>query len=869
MKCIYTPKTLYGLILGLVILFLFSCAPSKFHSQWPEDVQRIWIGPEYWANRLQDWRISNGRLECIFNGENRNVHILTRQLEEKKGDLDMRVRLGLLDNRNAGSGKAWAGFCIGARGEFDDYRDSSIYGKGLDVGITARGELFIGTFKPGLGEENEALLQSFLHEGIELRLEARAQGRDYRLELSAHGLKTGRLLARVCGENISNKDLTGNLALVSHLPETKKPDGKASIWFSDWMISGSKVEAYEDRAFGPILFSMYTLSKDILKITAQMPPVSQRDGQTVDIQVLKNGAWTTIEKATIDKLARTATLRVEGWDGRQDVPYRLVYDLLGPGGKMKKYYWQGTIRKEPVEKEEIIVAAFTGNNDLGFPHKELVRHVRFHNPDVMFFSGDQIYEPVGGYGVQRSPLDMSCLDYLRKWYIFGWSYRELLCDRPTVAIPDDHDVYHGNIWGCGGKPAQKQGSGAAQQDSGGYRMPPDWVNMVQRTQTSHLPEPFDSTPVKQEIGVYYCEMNYGGVSFAVLEDRKFKSAPKALLPEADVWNGWPRNREFNAEEDADLLEAKLLGERQVRFLHHWAADWSHGTWMKVVLSQTLLANVATLPVDALTGSVIPSLRILHPGEYPEGERCVTDMDSNGWPQTGRNEALREIRRGFALHICGDQHLGSTIHYGVEDWNDAGFALCVPSVSNYWPRRWYPPQPGRNRLPGSPKYTGEFKDGFGNKITVYAVSNPVFTKREPSRLHDRAPGYGIVRLNRENREITIECWPRGEDPSSPNAKQYPGWPVQVNQLDNYGRRAYAYLPRIEVSGMRDPVIQVIDEAEGDIVYTLRIKGASFRPKVFKEGSYTVKVEDPDTGKMKVLQTILPLSHKVEKTIKVEF
>ena len=78
-----------------------------------------------------------------------------------------------------------------------------------------------------------------------------------------------------------------------------------------------------------------------------------------------------------------------------------------------------------------------------------------------------------------------------------------------------------------------------------------------------------------------------------------------------------------------------------------------------------------------------------------------------------------MRKGFALHICGDQHLGSTVQYGIDGFRDAGYALCVPSVANVWPRRWFPPQPGRNHQEGKPRYTGEYRDGFGNRITVHA------------------------------------------------------------------------------------------------------------------------------------------------------
>jgi hypothetical protein len=368
--------------------------------------------------------------------------------------------------------------------------------------------------------------------------------------------------------------------------------------------------------------------------------------------------------------------------------------------------------------------------------------------------------------------------------------------------------------------------------------------MVQRTQTSHLPDPYDPTPVQQGIGVYYTDVLYGGVSFAVLEDRKFKSAPAALLPEANIWNGWPRNRDFDPQSQADVQGAELLGGRQLDFLERWANDWTAGTWMKVVLSQTLFANVATLPAGELTGSVIPSLEILSPDEYAEDERVVSDMDSNGWPQTGRNLALRAMRRGFAVHLSGDQHLGSTIQYGVDEWRDAGYALCVPSVANFWPRRWYPAEPGGNRDPAAPRYTGDYEDGFGNKITVLAVSNPSRSDKEPASLHDRAPGYGIARFKRRTREISLAAWPRWADPGRGDGP-YPGWPVTFTQVDNYRRQPVAYLPEIVVSGMEDAVVQILRDDSDEIVYTLRILGSKFVPPVYAAGSYTVRVGEPGT------------------------
>ena len=59
---------------------------AEFHSRWDACPDRVWLGPEYWANPLQDWRIAGGRIECTNAAPDRNVHVLTRQLGERKGD---------------------------------------------------------------------------------------------------------------------------------------------------------------------------------------------------------------------------------------------------------------------------------------------------------------------------------------------------------------------------------------------------------------------------------------------------------------------------------------------------------------------------------------------------------------------------------------------------------------------------------------------------------------------------------------------------------------------------------------------------------------------------------------------------------------
>lgn len=843
------------LILAILSFIIIGCGQKKqnknaFKSDFTNIEQRTFIGPEYWANPMQDWRVANDRIECLVSDENRNIHLLTRQLGDHTGRLEMKIQVGFFNTDLSILNRNWAGFSLGSRGEFDDYRDNAIFGRGLNIGLSTNGALFIGEPSPN---HSSADVMEELSAGVYLNVVITPVDMHYTIDFSVQS-SGGKVLGSISKNNVTSEQLEGDLVLVSNFEneDSKKDNFTKSVWFKDWNIQGSKITKYENRLFGPIMFTQYTLSRNVMKLTAQMAPVNLSNN-TVELQIKENDEWRNLQTVTIDKNSWTARFKKDNWDDLRDYDYRVVYKLQCADGKKKDYYWEGKIRKNPIKKNEIVIASFTGNNDLGFPNSDIVSQVEYQNPDVLFFSGDQLYESVGGYGFQREPYNVATLDYLRKWYIYGWAYRDLLKNRPTVSITDDHDVYMGNYWGEAGKATQNEGTKTDIQDSGGYRMTPEWINMVERTQTSHLPDPYYPKPVKRGIGVYYTQMNYGGISYAILEDRKFKSAPKALLPEANIVNGWPQNKNYNIK-NADIEGAKLLGDRQIDFLENWVSDWSYGAKMKTVLSQTIFANVATLPQEAMTDAVVPKLRILNKGEYPENDYPVTDMDSNGWPQSGRNRAIKTMRKGFAFHIAGDQHLGSVIQYGTDGYRDAGYAFCVPSVSNFWPRRWYPLHGGKNRDINSPKYTGDFEDGFKNKISVYAVSNPLFTNKKPSKLYDRATGFGIVRFNKKERKITMECWPRNADPIKGDSEQYDGWPITIDQLVGLGDNAINVLPKVKVKGLENPVIQVINEKNNSIVYTYRINGSTIIPKVYNKGLYTIKISNPDKNIVKKIENV---------------
>lgn len=270
------PLSFARLLLGILFLASTSCTRNKiettsFKSDFQQDIHRVWIGPEYRAKPLQDWQLSEGRIECLVSNENRYIYLLTRQIDKNKGTLKLSVHLGLLNNNIYSHNANWVGFRIGIKGELNDHNNTA-FGKGLDVGITTNGSLFIG--EPGKNGNNSEII-NLLKEGGELVVEASPFKEKYALSLYLNHPETGELLAKIGKRNISEEELTGGIALVSNFKDRSpgKINEIKSVWFSDWEISGSKLSESNDH--GTNLFSQYKLNRNVLKTTAQMAPVDE------------------------------------------------------------------------------------------------------------------------------------------------------------------------------------------------------------------------------------------------------------------------------------------------------------------------------------------------------------------------------------------------------------------------------------------------------------------------------------------------------------------------------------------------------------------------------------------------------------------
>lgn len=732
---------------------------STFESQWHRTNERVFLGGDYWANPMENWSIVDGSAECQSRSGDRNIHLITHQLTENGSDFDMSVKITQVEDGKDGG----AGFRIGTRSELDEHRSNCFAKNGIDAGVTGN------TLTLGNGSIR---IPDNLPRTYRLTLSGAPSGARYQLRLTVFDAENDKKIAQI-DNTVDFAKVLGNVSLVNNYfrggRRNQEAKGKvgARHQFRNWQVSGDAFTVDRNRRFGPILWSMYSLSDSrsdegfVMKMTALTGPLGPADNQDVELQVKTDADWKTLGKAKLDTDAWTATFRIPKWNEKVATKYRLVYREKRSDQSEAEHEWTGVVRANPTGRP-LRLGALTCQNDYGFPYEPVANNVVKLDPDMLYFSGDQIYESHGGYGLIRRPADRAILNYLRKFYQFGWSFREALRNAPAICLPDDHDVFQGNIWGEGGAPETKE-------TGGGYTEPARMVNAVHRTCCSHHPDFYDPAVVEQDISVYFGDMVYGNVSFAILGDRQWKSGPARVA----TWGGRPDHlRDKNIDpKELDKPGLQLLGERQEKFLKAWSEDW-RGHEMKVLLSQTVFAGVAT-----------------HHGGY-DGY-LLADLDSGGWPQTPRNNAIKIIRPAKPLHINGDQHLTSLCQYGVDKQRDGFWSFCTPAIAAGYPRWWRPDElkvPHENRPKHGLANTGEFIDSFGNNVYVYAIGNPVVgkSKNRYEKAHEKGSGFGLVTIDTAAKTYHLDCFKFMVDPTDGKAdNQFPGWPVTIHQKENGG------------------------------------------------------------------------------------
>jgi hypothetical protein len=171
-------------------------------------------------------------------------------------------------------------------------------------------------------------------------------------------------------------------------------------------------------------------------------------------------------------------------------------------------------------------------------------------------------------------------------------------------------------------------------------------------------------------------------------------------------------------------------------------------------------------------------------------------------------------------------------------------------------RWFLPDELDRPVLDRPEHgypnTGKYTDAFGNKNYVYAIGNPgkntVDNDSRYTHALIRSSGFGFVTFDQVSRDIKIDAWRFIADVENPNPirDQFPGWPFQINQYDNFGSGAKNLLPEFIVN-KPNQVIQITNNKTGETEYVFRMKGEKIQPKVFTSGTYSIKINDTEVGK----------------------
>ena len=203
-----------------------------------------------------------------------------------------------------------------------------------------------------------------------------------------------------CNENKTTQTKEFTLADV---PVIAPFEGIDTLAINDWWNRATtKIINLKVNRDSVVAFGMYTVSNNILKLSAQLYPLYPDETREVRLEIKDGENWNEIQKKNVNDIGWSALFRVESWDSSKDIPYRLLHG--------EKAYFEGLIRKDP-KKDEIVLAAFScnSNKDRGM-RENYIRNVDFHNPDLLFFAGDQSYDHT---------------EHTAAWLKFGLQFKEL------------------------------------------------------------------------------------------------------------------------------------------------------------------------------------------------------------------------------------------------------------------------------------------------------------------------------------------------------------------------------------------------------------------------------------------------------------
>ena len=401
----------------------------------PAGVTRTWLGPELWANRLQDFRVANGRYEAVAVGAGRmrSVALLTRSVRLGTGTLSLSMLTGTL-----AGGAGFSGFLLGAGAGALDYRAAALVqaasgtGGGLLCTYENDGRC---RFRAHTAETNQlsypvrstgsAGPARTTAEQVMLTVTAAPSvpAGTFLLTLTATRVSNGQVLSTATLDGVADAAIAGGVLAVSG------PVGStaARFWFRSITTGGTKLVTTAQRAMGPILGTLYSLNGGVLKMSVQLFPIGSGEPHDVTLQYRRTGTttWTTGPNAQVGervhspatgvRLGHHTSVRLPGrLRGRDAVPVdvpgnragcpRDAVDRRRRGGQLHHPQLPAAGPREPVHaqaRRRDRAGLYTSRN-LYFPYAELTGNLAKQRPHLLAALGRPVLRgPAHGAGLVR------------------------------------------------------------------------------------------------------------------------------------------------------------------------------------------------------------------------------------------------------------------------------------------------------------------------------------------------------------------------------------------------------------------------------------------------------------------------------------
>jgi len=624
------------------ILQLISCknddANLQFISKLSKDIKRTWINENFWANRLQDWQLNNGRIECI-NAEFplRTVHILPYTISRDSGQIHIEIELGTLQQNDSLEVTDFAGVLIGVGSMDDNFKKRAIISgqnkknNGIIVAINGKGKIIYmnndnKTELLNLAAAEEIGNPQLSKNGLLVYIDIFPEANKYSINTSIIDKKNEKIISYAKIINLEKNIIQGNIALIAN---GAKDNNKGSFWFKNLVLKGNKLIYNKNNTIGPIIGTVYSVFENKLKLTAQFMPISKTDNKLVILEMsdYKKENWKEYSKVQIDTLSYTAKFETQIPNSNAIYNYRIVYNQKDANGKSKKIEFLGIISNNKNQQNIIKLAIFKNNSflnnsinlenfDITLPNEKFTTAIKKSNPDLLLFMGNQINTN------NQEPADFSNfknlrLDYLNKWYLWYLAYGEFTSNNPSMILPSNNDFcVHDTIDDVKIELSKRLNK----KDLSNFIK---LVNTTQFTEEDHQAKDFES-------------FNFGNISFALINNKlEAKNEADQLQPIFQI--------------NENLIDSFEI--RKLDFLTNWSTDWTSAD-MKAIITQYPISQI-DIPKEAIS-----------------------------YLQKKENHTIRIAQKTQSVIITSATSSSFLYKYGLKNFGDASYSYISPQLYSW-------------------------------------------------------------------------------------------------------------------------------------------------------------------------------------------